>query len=233
MRGIFFQRTKAILENFSWLYITLLKIKYRKHYFISRIVSKSTDIVIEGFPRSANSFACRAFEKSQNGKSIIIATHTHSHAQIIESIKLGKPTIVLIRKPEECIVSLKALNLQTHSGDETIFKKYPINEYIRWYIRFYKSLLPYKGQFILAKFEDVTSNYGKIIERLNQKYGLNYNIFIHNKENQQKIFNAARFHLSPSEERNSYKLKIIEEYNSKENMNLVGEANSVYNKFIL
>lgn len=47
---------KKQLENFPALYISLLRWKYRNHWFKKRIINENTDIVIEGFPRSANSF---------------------------------------------------------------------------------------------------------------------------------------------------------------------------------
>src|SRR5918999_5771267 len=64
---------------------------------------RDTEIVIEGFPRSANSFAVAAFARAQ-GRKPKIAHHVHAPAQVIAAARAGIPAIVLIRNPEEAVL---------------------------------------------------------------------------------------------------------------------------------
>jgi hypothetical protein len=224
------QRIKRALESSSSLFIFLLKLKNHSNTFRNRIVDKTTDIVIEGFPRSSNSFAVQAFKKSQNG-AYKIATHTHSHTQIIEAVRLGKPTLVLIRKPSDCIVSLKALELESSNGDEMLMHRMKIAEFIRWYIVFYSSLMPYKGRFVTATFEEVTGDFGKVIEALNDKFSTTFAAFEHNEQTEKEIFKSSGFHLSPSTKREHYKKQLEEEYYALENTDLRNRAEEIYAKF--
>ena len=62
----------------------------------SYIVRKGvTDICIDGYPRSANSFTVRMFRKAN--PEAVIAHHTHSVANIKKAIECGIPVVVLIR----------------------------------------------------------------------------------------------------------------------------------------
>lgn len=224
------QRFKRFLERNTSIFIAVLKFKHRSSNFRNRIVDETTDIVIEGFPRSSNSFAVQAFKKSQNN-IYKIATHTHSHTQIIEAVRLGKPTIVLIRKPSDCIVSLKALELESSGGSDVLMQTMKISEFIHWYIIFYTSLIPYKDKFITANFEEVTGDFGKVIEAMNNKFGTTFSSFNHSKETEQEIFNTSGFHLSPSTKRNEYKKQIEAEYYSAQNANLRKKAEEIYADF--
>jgi hypothetical protein len=225
------QRLKRFLEQFSGIYIKLLKWKHRGTWFVDRIVSKQTDIVIEGFPRSSNSFAVKAFKTAQD-YDVKIATHTHSYAQIIEAVKFKKPTLVLIRKPNECIISLKALNMQVNAGDEKMFEKIDIREYLLWYIDFYSALLKHRENFVIATFEEVTSNYSSVLIKLNEKFKTNFKVFQHTTESTKSIFESSNFHLSPSKKRDVLKEKIEIEFYLEKNKILVNKAMAVYNAFL-
>ncbi|GIV30578.1 MAG: hypothetical protein KatS3mg034_1106 [Vicingaceae bacterium] len=210
---------KKQLENFPALYISLLRWKYRNHWFKKRIINENTDIVIEGFPRSANSFFVKAFALAQNHQ-VNIATHVHSHVHVLEAIKRQKPVVVLIRHPDEAIVSLKALFIESAGKGNNSYPQMPIHLMMDWYIRFYSGLLPYKSKFVLAKFDDVTSNIDIVIENINKKFNTAFHPFGHTKENEFKIIENARFHLAPSELRNKIKMQVKNEYFDKNNKKL-------------
>src|SRR5437773_4880663 len=67
-------------------------------------IGPDTEIVIEGFPRSATSFAVAAFQMAQD-HTVDIAHHTHSPSQVIEAVRRGIPTLLLVREPEDAILS--------------------------------------------------------------------------------------------------------------------------------
>ncbi|MGF1512402.1 MAG: hypothetical protein ACFB5Z_01710 [Elainellaceae cyanobacterium] len=125
-------------------------------------VSRHTDLVIEGFPRSANTFAVAAFKCAQN-KELEIAHHMHVSAQVIRASKLNIPTIVLIREPKDAVISLVI-------RDPSV----SLDHALKMYVIFHETILPYKSSFILAPFETVINNYSTVIERLNLKFNTSF-----------------------------------------------------------
>jgi len=138
--------------------------------------SKETELVIEGYPRSANSFSVVAFEQAQN-REVKIAHHLHVPAQIIRGARRGIPIVVLLREPVSAIASLivrePALGIRVALWD---------------YIHFHRTIRRYRDSFLIARFEDVTGDFGRVIERLNDKWATQFRIFEHNKENVARAF---------------------------------------------
>jgi len=62
----------------------------------SRITGE-TEVVIDGFPRSGNTFAVVAFRQAQS-RRVSVAHHGHVPALAIEAHRRGVPALVLIRE---------------------------------------------------------------------------------------------------------------------------------------
>jgi hypothetical protein len=130
-------------------------------------VSRTTEIVIEGYPRSGNTFAVVAFRQAQ-GREIEIANHLHAAAQIKRAARLDVPAIVLIREPSEAILSLVVRDPQAS-----------IQWALRSYVRFYSSVLPcLERKTVVAPFATVTSDLGSIIRMVNARYGTAFKEFV-------------------------------------------------------
>ena len=194
-------------------------------------VVRDTEIVIEGFPRMANTFAHVAFKMAQT-RPVKIGHHTHAPAQIVAAVKMGIPTIAIIREPEQAIVSYLV-------GD--FDPELSIEQSLREYISFYKTILPYKKRLIFAPFEEITSDYGKTIQRVNQKFETSFQEFIHDDQNVEKCFKLidegyqmAFGELSeavisrPAESREKLTEKIKQEFNSEAFLNLREKAYNLY-----
>ncbi|NJN53795.1 MAG: hypothetical protein HC804_02970 [Anaerolineae bacterium] len=98
---------------------------------LSRFVTQKTDIVIEGFPRSGNTFAVAAFSVAQKN-TYQIARHTHKVMQIIKAVDMKIPTLVLIRTPTDAVLSLN------------IRQPYiTLEQGLRNYIRYYNGIKPF------------------------------------------------------------------------------------------
>jgi hypothetical protein len=136
------------------------------------VVGPDTDVVIESFPRCASSFAVAAFRLAQEPRATRIANHTHAPAQVLAAARLGVPTIVLTRPPEAAVLSHVI-----HSPNLTIAAS------LRGYIRFHEPLLSTRGAFVLGEFDEVISNFGAVIERLNARFGTAFAPFVHSEEN--------------------------------------------------
>ena len=131
----------------------------------SRLVNRQTDIVIEGFPRSANSFAVAAFSWSQSaeGRTPVIANHVHAPSQILKGLELGKPVCLLLRPPEAAVPALLEKVPQFRAGD-----------LLRAYRLYYRTLLPYRDRIVVAPFDLVTRDFGAVIEALNRRFDRAY-----------------------------------------------------------
>ena len=85
------------------IYFNLYRLLRTRENF-ERAVTPDTQLVIEGFPRSGNTFARRAFVMAQDERfdKTRIARHLHVPAQVVRAARWQIPTLVLIRKPKRC-----------------------------------------------------------------------------------------------------------------------------------
>lgn len=217
---------KSLLQSFPRFYITLQKVRYKGNRYSRKIVSKNSEIVIEGYPRSANSFSVKAF-KFDNGDEYSIATHLHAYPQVIVGVQHNIPTIVLIRNPFDCVVSYMALLVQTF-GLETIQKSYDIKWLLKDYITFYKKLKPYKDNVVVGVFDEVLKDFGKVIIEVNIKFNTDFKVFEHTQDHVKKVFSTSKTHLSPSEKRDDIKAIFVEQMEALRPTKLYKEAENLY-----
>lgn len=140
------------------------------------VVGDPTEIVIESFPRCASTFAVAAFRLAQEPRPMTIAHHTHMAAQVLEGVHRGLPTLVLIRDPEQAIVS----HLIRSPG-------LPASSAIRGFVRFYGPIGPLLPQVVVGTFEQVVGDLGSVIERVNARFGTSFVPFVHTPANVARI----------------------------------------------
>jgi hypothetical protein len=126
------------------------------------LVQKDTDLVIEGFPRSATSYSYHAFCLAQR-RRVQVAYHLHSPVNVVNALRLKVPVLVIVRRPRDAVSS-------AFIRDPMISLK----AYLRRYEMFYRLLYPYRNDLVCAEFEDVIRDVGKIVESINKKYDKNY-----------------------------------------------------------
>lgn len=198
-------------------------------------VDKTTDIVIDGFPRSANSFSVGTFKQVQD-RDFSIAHHLHAPAQIIRASHLSIPTILLIRPPIDTVCSLRALELYISLVEKRYIHSLAIssNRYFKWWIDFYSSLLPFSNSYVISLFDDTVQNFGKTISLLNSHFKTDfYSIDKKYKEIIPKNINASRgYHAGPSQCRDKFKLQVRESLKSPEYQASIDTANRLYQKFL-
>ncbi|PAP75951.1 hypothetical protein BSZ37_05605 [Rubrivirga marina] len=139
------------------------------------VVHDRTRIVIEGYPRCGNTFATVAFQLAQ-GTPVEAAHHLHAEAQIVGAAAAGIPTILLIRDPEEAVVS----NARSFG--------YPLKTALRDYVLFYRRVLPYREHVVVADFQDVTSDFGAVVGAVNARFGTDFAPFDHTDAEVQRCF---------------------------------------------
>jgi hypothetical protein len=162
---------RAVASRYPWLFLPIVRRKYS-----GQIVDAGTELVIEAFPRSGNTFAVVAFELSQ-GRPVKIAHHLHAAAQVTRGVRLEKPTLVLIRDPVEAVLS----HLVREPGVT------PRQGMWNW-IRFYRSAENIRNHILVATFEDVTTDFGLVIDRLNERFDTSFARFEHSRGNVERCF---------------------------------------------
>ena len=140
-----------------------------------RVVRPTDELVIDGYPRSANTFATHAIFLSQ-GEDIRIGNHMHNPAQFVLAARYAVPAMLLLRNPVDACASHM---LQRGWRD-------PADALLR-YIAFHRDL-PEREHFVVAPFEEVTTDFNKCIDRLNARFGTAFAPFEHSDASRDEVF---------------------------------------------
>lgn len=127
-----------------------------------RLTRRDTDLVLEGFPRSGNSFSVFAFMNC-GAADLDIAHHVHSPSQIVTAARYGIPAILLLRRPEDAAAAGIA-KIATHT----------LSDLLRAYTIYYRTLCPLREHFVIAPFETLTSDAGRVVEAVNSRFGTGF-----------------------------------------------------------
>ena len=105
-----------------------------------------------------------------------VAYQTHAPGHVIVAVRLGIPALVLIREPEDVIIS----NLVRHP-------ERGVNGLLRGYVRFYQPLLHHREHLVTATFDEVIGGrFGSVIRRVNDRFGTGFAEFEATEENIQR-----------------------------------------------
>lgn len=222
---------KTLVARYPPLALPLARLR-RGH---GEVVSRDTEIVIEGFPRTGSSFAVAAFRRAQ-GRPVRVAHHVHAPAQVMAAVRWGIPALVLIREPEDSALSLVIRNPEI-----------PIAQALTGYERFYRPLLSRRHRFASATFDEVVEDFGKVIDRINERYGTGFARFEHTEENAASILAEIeedyltrdppgelfeRMVPRPSDRRLQLKEELRERYRHAALAGARARAGSLYERFV-
>jgi hypothetical protein len=225
----------SLVAQYPTLFLPLIRTLIRIGLQQGESVGKHTEIVIEGSPRCGNTFAFVAFELAQP-RRVSIAHHLHAAAQVIYAARRNIPTLVLIRRPEEAVLS-----------DVIRSPHRSIRQSLRDYVRFYRRIAPYRTRFVSAEFEEITADFGPVVERVNALFGTNFAPFVHSDENVKACFEIIeRYDLAdtgrsvvsedsvsrPSDERRRRKELFRAEVNAPDLSELLEKAKGIYLDFV-
>ncbi len=132
-------------------------------------IGPDTDIVIEGFARTGNTFAVTAFLHAQPGE-VRVAHHVHAPGPLIAAVHRGLPALALIREPEAAVLSF-VIRLPHLS----------LRQALRSYSRFYGPLVPYRRRIVVADLREVTTDFGAVTRRVNRMFGTQFAEFVHSE----------------------------------------------------
>ena len=142
-----------------------------------RTLGRSTQIVIEGPRRSGNTFAVTAFALAQP-EPVVVAHHRHASVHIVNGVRRGLPAVVLVREPEDAVVSAVLYERCRLTMRQALLA----------YTRFYEDVLPHLDGVVVATFESVTSDFGRVVRTVNERFGTDFAVFEHSAENVERCF---------------------------------------------
>jgi len=146
---------KSLLRGFLGTFPFLINLYRLNHNKL--VVDKNTDLCIEGYPRSANTFSFFLIDEATQQK-LKIAHHLHMSGQLVRAIRLKIPAILIIRNPVDAALSF-ILREQSVSLSTAFY----------WYERFHSNLLKYMDQLIVCNFNMVVQKPDVFIKYLNSK----------------------------------------------------------------
>jgi hypothetical protein len=224
-------RAKQFIGRHPWLYRAVFQ---NRAGYEDLLVNDETDICIEGFPRSANSFAVGAFRHAQD-EPVGIAHHNHVPASVITAVQNGLPTVVLIRDPVEAVISNRGLQLQIGTVEDKPMPMHVTFEmHLQGWLSFYRTVERVKDRVVIAPFEDVIDDFGLIIDRVNSRFGTEFDQFEHTTANVEAVRSSRGYHALPSEQRSALKQQARERFMSDvgPEHGLVTATRSLYDRFI-
>ena len=214
----------------SRLLFPLFRIRHRP---FARLVEPGTDLLIEGYPRSGNTFALVAFELAQT-EPLRTAHHLHAPAHVLSAVRRRIPALVLIREPLDAAASL--LVRQPAIGAE---------QALRDYFRFYEPLEAVRRDLVIARFADVTTDFGGVLGRVNRRFATRFELFEHSAGNVAECFRrieerdrlgqrrhtVTETHVArPSGERQASRRRARAELDSGRHAELADRARAIYRR---
>jgi hypothetical protein len=154
-------------------YLAFARHKYPNHNV--EVIGPGTELVIDGFTRSATTFAVYAFQLSQY-RPVCLAHHLHAPAQLIVAARRGIPALALIREPQGAILSQLIREPDVALRDALVA-----------YARFYEHLLPSRGSFAVGEFHQVTHDFAAVVQQLNARFGTHFAEFVPSEANLHEV----------------------------------------------
>jgi hypothetical protein len=158
-------RLRARISEHPGMYLPLASRKYRGAS--PRVIDATTEMVIDGYTRSASTFAVYALQLAQE-RPVKLAHHLHAPAQLIAGVRAELPALLVVREPSGAILSQLIREPDVAMRDALVA-----------YCRFHECLRPYVDGLVVAEFSSVTHDFGTVVRRLNAKFGLSLCEFVH------------------------------------------------------
>ncbi len=171
-------RLRIRMSEIPGLYLPFARRKYPGPS--PEVISAATELVIDGYTRSASTFAVYALQVAQ-ATPVRLAHHLHASAQLIEAARRQIPAIAVIREPQGAVLSQLIREPDVALRDALVA-----------YARYYESLMPCRDSFVVADFEEVTKDFGSVISRVNQRFGLALREFEPTEANTRRCFELIK-----------------------------------------
>jgi hypothetical protein len=141
----------------------------------NRPVKATDQIVIDGFPRSANTFSSRAFLFANPDTAV--SHHMHAPANVLLAVRYSVPTVVVVRTPVDAVMSevIREPRKRLRRG------------LVEW-ISFYGTVRPVLDRVVVADFATVTTDYSVVIDAVNRHFGTTFVAYHNSPESDEAVF---------------------------------------------
>ena len=238
------------------IYSTYLLVRLRWHEWAVFSNNDNYDILVDGYPRSSNTYTWCMFLISQKhliyygmalmnipaSSGVRLKGHIHQAAFVIHAAQHKKPICFLIRRPDKAIVSWHIAYYQDF--EEVKGDNQTLEERLDYYIAYHKAILPYKKSLYIANFDRTTKDFKSVVAGLIERYGIKLSLDFDNEatdieaKKQIHLFNTTSsgnlnmkaLHL-PSASRADEQIRLTEELNSSKYSVKLAEAWRLYQEF--
>lgn len=200
----------------------------------ARRITDETELVIEGFPRSGNTFATFALQHASDaaGVAVVVASHVHTPSQVRLALTQRFPTLVLVRPPLDTVASL--LIAAPHVRFDAALAEY---------VHHYREIWPWHDRCVVATFDQVITDFGAVTKRLNAQFGTDFPCFETTSEHVAEVFAAIERNHEilhggtenvvprPSVPRQAEKAWLVEQLSGPCHRDLLAVADAVYADF--
>ena len=140
------------------------------------LARRDTAIVFDGYLRSGNTFSVAAFQVA-NGAELHVGRHLHGACHIQRAVRLRLPTVVLVRRPRDALLSY-VIRRNTLTPHDAVIE----------YLDFYQGAWSAREGFVVGLFDQVISDFGAVIDEVNARFGTSFNRFDHSAEHEAEAF---------------------------------------------
>jgi hypothetical protein len=145
-----------IVKSSPQIYVPLMWL--RRTPFREKICRPDTDLLIEGYESSGNSWLFAGFESLH--PELRIAHHLHKVAQLKLARRYRTTGVILFRDPSQAIASrIAAFNCNLNIG-------------VSEYLDFYNFALENVDLFSVYDFADVTADLGRVVNSIEERLGI-------------------------------------------------------------
>jgi len=158
----------------------------------------------------------------------------HVPAQVKLAVRLGLPTLVVIRAPADAVASLVLAAPHV-----------PVRHGLREFAHHYEELLPVRDQVVVADFEVVTKDFGAVVEAMNSRFATSFIPFQHTREAETRVFERmkdrndrahkgdtrSRYDTRPSATRTAGRPELVERISAPAMRDDLNRAIRVYDRF--
>lgn len=125
-----------------------------------RRITAGTQLVVEGFPRSSNTFAAAAIRVATDDR-LVVASHVHTPSQVMAAVRRDVPVLFVVRRPHDCIRS--AMVASPHVR---------LTAFLEEWIAHHETVWPLRDRLVVATFDQVTGDMNGVIRRLHESFGI-------------------------------------------------------------
>ena len=122
------------------------------------VVTSGTDLCIEAPPGCGNSFFFNGVHLSN--PELRVAHHHHVPAQVLNALRLGVPTLTILRKPIDSVLS------RLSSGTDPRFA----SSNLRYWISFWEKVRSLPDSVLMVKFETLVADPSGVVALINKQF---------------------------------------------------------------